>query len=46
MRDVIRPFNARMSASLRLEVSNLYADGDTGLLFLTQMEPRETANRM
>jgi hypothetical protein len=28
MRDVIRPFNARMSVPLRPEVRNLYADGD------------------
>ena len=29
MRDVIRPFNARMSSGLRPEVRHLYADGDT-----------------
>ena len=33
MRDVIRPFNARMSAPLRPEVRNLYADGDTVIVF-------------
>jgi len=29
MRDVIRPFNARMSTGLRPDVRQLYADGDT-----------------
>ena len=29
MRGVIRPFNARMSAPLRPEIRNVYADGDT-----------------
>src|SRR5262249_33940990 len=33
MRDAIRPFNARMSAPLRPEVRNLYADGDTVIVF-------------
>jgi ketosteroid isomerase-like protein len=33
MRDVIRPFNARMSAPLRPAVKNLYADGDTVIVF-------------
>jgi ketosteroid isomerase-like protein len=33
MRDVIRPFNARMSAPLRPEVRHLYADGDTVIVF-------------
>ena len=33
MRDVIRPFNARMSAPLRPEVRRLYADGDTVIVF-------------
>ena len=33
MREVIRPFNARMSASLRPEIRNLYADGDTVIVF-------------
>jgi len=33
LRDVIRPFNARMSAPLRPEVRNLYADGDTLIVF-------------
>ena len=33
MRDVIRPFNARMSAPLRPEVRNLYGDGDTVIVF-------------
>jgi ketosteroid isomerase-like protein len=31
--EVIRPFNARMSAPLRPEVRNLYADGDTVIVF-------------
>ena len=33
MRDVIRPFNARMSAQLRPAVKNLYTDGDTVIVF-------------
>ena len=33
MREVIRPFNARMSVPLRPEVRNLYADGDTVIVF-------------
>ena len=33
MREVIRPFNARMSAPLRPEIRNLYADGDTVIVF-------------
>jgi ketosteroid isomerase-like protein len=33
MRDVIRPFNARMSVPLRPEVRQLYADGDTVIVF-------------
>jgi ketosteroid isomerase-like protein len=33
MRDVIRPFNARMSTPLRPEVRQLYADGDTVIVF-------------
>ena len=33
MRDVIQPFNARMSAPLRPEVKNLYLDGDTVIVF-------------
>ena len=33
IRDVIRPFNARMSAPLRPELRNLYADGDTVIVF-------------
>jgi ketosteroid isomerase-like protein len=33
MRDVIRPFNARMSVPLRPEVRRLYADGDTVIVF-------------
>ena len=33
MRDVIRPFNARMSAPLRPEIRSLYADGDTVIIF-------------
>jgi uncharacterized protein len=33
MRDVIRPFNARMSAPLRPEIRSLYADGDTVIAF-------------
>jgi uncharacterized protein len=33
MREVIRPFNARMSAPLRPEIRNLYADGHTVIVF-------------
>jgi len=33
MREVIRPFNARMSVALRPEVRQLYADGDTVIVF-------------
>jgi uncharacterized protein len=33
MRDVIRPFNARMSTPLRPEIRSLYADGDTVIVF-------------
>ena len=33
MRDVIRPFNARLSVPLRPDVRNLYADGDTVIVF-------------
>lgn len=33
MRDVIRPFNARMSTPLKPEVRNIYADGDTVIVF-------------
>lgn len=33
MRDVIRPFNARMTTALRPEVRHLYADGDTVVAF-------------
>jgi len=33
MRDVIRPLNARMSAPLRPEIRQLYADGDTVIVF-------------
>jgi ketosteroid isomerase-like protein len=33
MRDVIRPFNARMSGGLRPEVRRLYAEGDTVVAF-------------
>ena len=33
MHDVIRPFNARMSVPLRPEVRQLYADGDTVIVF-------------
>jgi hypothetical protein len=33
MREVIRPFNARMSVPLRPEIRNLYADGDTVIVF-------------
>ena len=35
LRDVIRPFNARMSVPLRPEIRNLYADGDTVIVFFT-----------
>lgn len=33
MREVIRPFNARMSAPLRPQIRDLYADGDTVIVF-------------
>jgi hypothetical protein len=33
LREVIRPFNARMSAPLRPEIRSLYADGDTVIVF-------------
>jgi ketosteroid isomerase-like protein len=33
MREVIRPFNARMSSPLRPKVRQLYADGDTVIVF-------------
>jgi uncharacterized protein len=33
MRDVIHPFNARMSVPLRPEVRRLYAEGDTVIVF-------------
>ena len=33
MREVIRPFNARMSAPLKPEVRQLYAEGDTVIAF-------------
>src|SRR5262245_40097574 len=46
MRDVIRPFNARMSAPLRPEVRNLYADGKTVIsLFRRNGNGAGTANR-
>jgi ketosteroid isomerase-like protein len=33
MREVIRPFNARMSVALRPSVRRVYADGDTVIVF-------------
>lgn len=33
MREVIRPFNARMSVGLKPEMRQLYADGDTVIAF-------------
>lgn len=33
MDEVIRPFNARMSESLRPTIRNLYADGETVIVF-------------
>lgn len=33
MREVIRPFNARMSAPLKPEIRHIYADGDTVIAF-------------
>lgn len=33
MREVIRPFNARMSSGLKPEVRHIYADGDTVIAF-------------
>ena len=33
MREVIRPFNARMSAPLKPEIRRIYADGDTVIAF-------------
>jgi uncharacterized protein len=31
--EVIRPFNARMSAGLKPTIRNIYADGDTVIIF-------------
>lgn len=33
MREVIRPFNARMQGGLKPTVRNIYADGDTVIVF-------------
>ena len=33
LREVIRPFNARMSQGLKPAIRNLYADGDTVIIF-------------
>ena len=33
MRDVIRPFNARMRGPLKPSIRNIYADGDTVVVF-------------
>jgi ketosteroid isomerase-like protein len=33
LRDVIRPFNARMSVPLRPDIRRLYAEGDTVIVF-------------
>jgi uncharacterized protein len=33
MREVIRPFNARMGAPLKPEIRHIYADGDTVIAF-------------
>lgn len=33
MTEVIRPFNARMSASLKPAIRNIYAEGDTVIIF-------------
>lgn len=33
MSDVIRPFNARMSVGLKPTIRNIYADGDTVIVF-------------
>jgi hypothetical protein len=33
MREVIRPFNARMRAGLKPTIRNIYADGDTVIIF-------------
>lgn len=33
LREVIRPFNARMSAPLKPSIRNIYADGDTVIVF-------------
>jgi ketosteroid isomerase-like protein len=33
MREVIRPFNARMSIGLKPTIRNIYADGDTVIVF-------------
>ena len=33
MREVIRPFNARMSVGLKPDVRNVYSDGDTVIVF-------------
>jgi len=34
MSEVIRPFNARMSAGLKPTIRNIYAEGDTVIVFL------------
>src|SRR5690242_20144241 len=33
MREVIRPFNARMKVGLKPTIRNIYADGDTVIIF-------------
>jgi hypothetical protein len=33
MREVIRPFNARMSAGLKPTIRKIYAEGDTVIIF-------------
>ena len=33
MSEVIRPFNARMSIGLKPTIRNIYADGDTAIIF-------------
>jgi ketosteroid isomerase-like protein len=35
MREVIRPFNARMATPLKPEIRRLYAEGDTVIVFFT-----------
>ncbi len=44
MREVIRPFNARLREPLKPVIRRIYADGDTAIAFFDSKAPRETAN--